>query len=141
MTSDRRRATNRANAQRSTGPRTPAGKARAAANAVRHGVTAGLRSDHEDQEVVRLTATYRPLVNDAASAQRAAQAHTHLQRTKAAKLHSLQLAVAQLRTTLPNATPEELEGAALLQIAAELRKLGEYERKARSRLKTALRRR
>ena len=40
MTSDRQIAANRANAQRSTGPRTPNGKTRAAQNALKHGLTA-----------------------------------------------------------------------------------------------------
>jgi hypothetical protein len=45
MTSDRKRAANRANARSSTGPRTAAGKARAAKNAVRHGVRSPVLSD------------------------------------------------------------------------------------------------
>ncbi len=40
MTSDRQIAANRLNAQRSTGPRTPAGKAKVSVNALRHGLTA-----------------------------------------------------------------------------------------------------
>lgn len=40
MTADGRAARNRTNAQKSTGPRTPAGKAAAAQNARRHGATA-----------------------------------------------------------------------------------------------------
>ncbi len=38
--SERQASANRANAQRSTGPRTPAGKARASLNALRHGILA-----------------------------------------------------------------------------------------------------
>lgn len=45
MSSDRRVAANRANAQKSTGPRTAAGKARAAGNSRRHGLTAAPPAD------------------------------------------------------------------------------------------------
>src|SRR4051812_6559710 len=44
MTSERRIAANRANARRSTGPRTAAGKLRAIQNARRHGLAAVLRA-------------------------------------------------------------------------------------------------
>ena len=40
MSSDKQIAANRLNAQQSTGPRTPAGKAKVSANALRHGLTA-----------------------------------------------------------------------------------------------------
>ena len=39
MSSDQQMAANRLNAQRSTGPRTPAGKARVSSNALKHGLT------------------------------------------------------------------------------------------------------
>lgn len=45
MTSARQRASNRINARRSTGPRTPAGKMRASRNAVRHGFTLPVSHD------------------------------------------------------------------------------------------------
>ncbi len=51
--SERKAAANRANAQRSTGPRTPAGKARSSLNALRHGILAraafNLKIDGEDR--------------------------------------------------------------------------------------------
>ena len=45
MTSDRQRCANRANAKSSTGPKTAAGKARAAQNAFRHGLNVSVLSD------------------------------------------------------------------------------------------------
>jgi hypothetical protein len=45
LTTDRRQRANRANAKSSTGPKTPAGKARAAQNAFRHGLNVPVLSD------------------------------------------------------------------------------------------------
>ena len=45
MTSERKRQANRANAQRSTGPKTASGKRRAAQNARRHGLSLSVRDD------------------------------------------------------------------------------------------------
>ncbi len=54
MTSTRRQQANQRNAQRSTGPRSAAGKARASQNAIRHGLTAQLpllTSDLQFQQI------------------------------------------------------------------------------------------
>src|SRR5690349_8436328 len=57
MASEKQIAANRRNARRSTGPRTPAGKVRAALNALTHGLTtqaADLSQDREgDQRLTR----------------------------------------------------------------------------------------
>jgi hypothetical protein len=140
MTSHRRRAANRRNAQRSTGPRSAEGKARAAANAQRHGLAAAAPGPERAAETARLAAAYRPLLGDVELAQRAAEAHVRLHRVKAAKLLVLRQAHAALMANEPAAPPAELEAGALLQAAPALRTLAEYERKARSRLKTTLRR-
>lgn len=139
MTSDRRLAANRANAKRSTGPRTPAGKARASANARRHGLTAIAWSDVDTARIAELAAHYRPLLKDPDAATRAAGARVHLDRIITAKTHLLQLAIAKLTAEAPAAPPEDLEARALVECLVELNKLGQYERKARSRLKRALR--
>lgn len=56
MASDRQRAANRRNAQRSTGPRSAAGKRRSSQNALRHGLAAQLGSDPaHDRRVEALT--------------------------------------------------------------------------------------
>ena len=50
MTSEKKIAANRRNAQKSTGPRSSAGKRRTSSNAYRHGLTAGVTSSAKDAE-------------------------------------------------------------------------------------------
>lgn len=90
MTSDAKRAANRRNAQRSTGPRSAAGKARTRHNAYRHGLATPLRHD------VALTAMLEPLANEFAhgslerivreAARAAAVAQLEMVRAQKAKL-------------------------------------------------------
>jgi hypothetical protein len=67
VTSPRQLATNRANARRSTGPRTTSGKARVAQNAVTHGLLARdtLLPDEDPRELERLADTLRAEHNPA----------------------------------------------------------------------------
>ena len=56
MTTERQRAANRRNAERSTGPRTAAGKAAARLNALRHGLAASPSLEPgANEEIDRLT--------------------------------------------------------------------------------------
>ena len=57
MTSEARRAANRANAQKSTGPRSLAGKARASQNARRHGLGSQVTADPLAREWIASLAT------------------------------------------------------------------------------------
>ena len=50
MASEQQRAANRANAKRSTGPKTPAGKLRSSRNALKHGLSALVFSPNRDRE-------------------------------------------------------------------------------------------
>jgi hypothetical protein len=56
LTTDRQRRANRANAKSSTGPRTAAGKAQAAHNALRHGLNVPIWSDPALLPLVEATA-------------------------------------------------------------------------------------
>ena len=66
MTSARQRESNRINARRSTGPRTPAGKLRASRNAVRHGFT--LPVSHDPAAAPQVAALARAIAALAAPA-------------------------------------------------------------------------
>lgn len=75
MTSARQRNANRANAKRSTGPRTEAGKAAARLNARRHGLAASLRLEPgADEEIEQLARSRRKFaIRDFDAAQLAAR--------------------------------------------------------------------
>ena len=60
MTSQKQLESNRANARRSTGPKTPRGKARSSSNALKHGLTAAkiVIGDENPQEFEALRANF-----------------------------------------------------------------------------------
>jgi hypothetical protein len=118
---------NRANAQRSTGPRTSAGKARSARNALRHGLNAAPSQGVSDVSTLDLAARMvgQPRANEAGL--EAAQAEEHLIRIRSIKRSTLESAVAEvLAETISDQqlVKEEALALALCAAADELEVLG-----------------
>jgi hypothetical protein len=136
MTSAKAIAANRRNARRSTGPRTGAGKRKAAANSLRHGVRASLPADPAMGAVVRRIASV--LAGPRASPARLAlvmpiaEAEAELLRVRNARAGLINLAAAEL----PQNTDREIEAIGLS--LATLSRLDRYERRAMARRKRAL---
>jgi putative endonuclease len=123
MISGARLAANRANAQKSTGPRTAAGKMRAAQNAHRHGLTLPVASDPGCRQAIATLA--RAIAGSAGAphlhelAVRVAAAEIDLRRVRQARLPFLEAATSE----------------AIRRLAA----IDRYERRVRSRRKFAMR--
>lgn len=101
MTSERQHAANRRNALRSTGPRTVLGKATSRQNALRHGLSARLGTDSEEDEQIEALA--RILAGREPSSGK-------LQYARIAASASLQIArIRALRTTLLEPAARERE--------------------------------
>lgn len=136
--SERRTTANRKNAAKSTGPRTTKGKARSAANATRHGLNTALALTPGYRATLdALAQQFESAGHSPTAAKAAAEARLHLTRVQAVKRQLLEIAASKL-----NSDPEavgDLAAHALLSALPDLRRLEEYERKARSRLKRAIR--
>ena len=146
MISERKRVANAQNAKRSTGPRTPAGKAASRYNALRHGLAIPIVGDPTyTAEINELARMILDGVEDRAAlayAQIIAEQSIELRRIAAAKtaLHSCALADAE--KAAEDQDDEEAwrdEGEPLADAAAVLRSFERYERRAISRRKTAMR--
>jgi hypothetical protein len=124
MTSRKRRRANRANAARSTGPRTRAGKANVARNAWRHGLSLPVLTDAALAPEVAALA--RAISGDDAGA---------ASRTAAARIAEAQVDLVRVRGVRLALTERLLAGA---DVTREMLRLDRYERRALFRRKQAL---
>ena len=154
MTSDRQRRANQANAKASTGPKTRAGKERAAQNALRHGLSIPVSSDPalspQAEAIARRIAGPDAKAEALEQARRIGEAQVDLNRVRARRMALVRLAgdpkgLANSRQMFESAiSGKSLEGfeklAMILQArASELARLDRYERRALSRRKSAIR--
>ncbi len=138
MTSAARVAANRRNAGRSSGPRTIRGKARAARNALRHGLA--MPQSHDGDFVRRLEALTQA-VRAATGAPRPiaaaiAEARLELLRARQATVEMLKAALREQSTSEAGLDPDTRIGLAFAAKAPQLARLARYDRRAWSRLKT-----
>jgi hypothetical protein len=142
---ERRVRANRANARRSTGPTSASGKARAAQNARRHGLSQDVLADpalgQDVEELAQRIAGDRPDLIDLA--RRVAEAHVDVQRIRQFRHERLQAAVAapghgDQSASTRVCSAEDL-AVALAPLTKELKKIDRYARRALSRRKFAVR--
>jgi hypothetical protein len=133
MTSDRKAASNRKNAQKSTGPRSELGRRHSRRNALRHGLATAIGSDPSFSEDINVLAKAlmegRGEQDIGEFARQAAEAEMDLLRIR--KLR------ASLFNTFRSNPERKLEQ--LVELNESLAKLERYERRAFSRRKFALR--
>ena len=136
MTNVRKLAANRANARASTGPRTAAGKARAARNAFRHGLALSVLVDPSHKVEIDLLA--REICSDCQDVQlhnlayRIAAAQTDLIRIRKVR-HDI------VASSLNDNARKNPSAGDLGSITQRLAAIDRYERRALSRRKMAIR--
>ena len=146
MTSARQRTANRTNASLSTGPKTAKGKARAAKNALRHGLSLPVLGDPvltaEVENLARHLAGAKANGEVLAGARRVAEAHIDLQRVRLYRQRRMMEAFAtsncQLDTQEATVAGGSLASASA-KLVKELQRLDRYERRALSRRKFSIR--
>jgi hypothetical protein len=130
MTSDRKIASNRSNAKKSTGPRSKAGQRRSRLNALRHGLAVAIGSQPSYNEDIENLA--KALAGDGCLptefARQVAEAELDLLRIRKMRASQLNAVAGN-----PGAASEAFAG-----LAENLAKLERYERRAYSRRKRAL---
>jgi hypothetical protein len=135
---------NRANARRSTGPKTTAGNARAGRNALRHGLHISLLSDAawapEVEALARRIAGDGADIQSLSLADAIAEPQIELLRMRAHRRRLIELAFADPTLGTSDQPRLNLRVEILNAIARELAAVDRYERRATSRRKSAIRR-
>ena len=134
MASERQFAANRANALKSTGPRTAAGRTKSSRNAYRHGLSVPMAPDLELVESLA-----RAIANEAAGEEQP-EAAREVQLEAARGLAEAQLELSRIRKARVAATPTGLDQMLDPQALTRLCAIGRYERLALSLRKAAKRR-
>jgi hypothetical protein len=144
VASERQIAANRANAGKSSGPRSSAGKSRASSNAYRHGLSSSVGTNAPlAPQLETLARKIAGNAVDAITLERAreiAQAEFDLARVRRAKvalIESARACVAADRPPMPPQGPDR-SAEAIPRALPELRKLDRYERRAAARRDRAL---
>ena len=139
MTSPAKAQANRLNAQRSTGPRSVAGKARVARNAYQHGLSLPISGDQSVAEVAEWIEALKlefDAAGDSELLSRAAEGQVELQRARLLKADLLNREARRLKTTsLPI---QECVAQAFAHKAGKLKAFSRYEERALSKRRRAL---
>ena len=125
MASEKQIAANRANAKKSTGPRTAAGSAKSSRNSYRHGLSVPMQPDPQAVEAVALAI--------------AGKTAGEVELRAARALAEAQLELKRIRATRVAAIPTDLDRMLDPRARADLCALDRYERQAAARRRAARR--
>ena len=140
MTSAAKIEANRRNAQRSTGPRSKAGKARVARNAFKHGLSVAIGADDFHAERDELVQAFEGQFDSAKNSEafsRLVEGQIELQRVRRSKAELLNRAATRLKASYSDI--EECVAVGFGQNAKLLLASDRYERRALSKRRRALR--